>query len=55
MTKQEAENLKRAINQGYNDRNDYPPFAITSWVDRFYYREYIFRIIDEFAEKNKND
>lgn len=50
MTKEEAEDLKRKIDRGYHDRDDYPPYAIESWTDRNRYREYVFKIIDEFVE-----
>ena len=49
MTKEEAEKLKRKIDNGYHDRNDYPRYTIDPITDRNRYREYIFRIIDENA------
>lgn len=51
MKKEEADKLKTAIDRGYNNRPDYPPFAIVSWDDRKRYREYIFKIIDEFTDQ----
>lgn len=49
MKASEAFQIKNAIDSGYRDRNDYPPFAIAPWDDRNRYREYIFKIIDEFV------
>jgi hypothetical protein len=49
MTKDEAEEIKRIIDRGYHEREDYPPFALTPWDDRNRYRAYVFKIIDEAA------
>lgn len=49
MTKQEARELQKKIDDGYPDRDDYPPYAIAPWDDRNRYREYVFKIIDEVA------
>lgn len=54
MTNQERvdliEKIKREIDFGYNGRDDYPPFALVAWDDRARYREYVFKIMDEFAQ-----
>lgn len=42
--------IKREIDDGYHNRKDYPPYALASWDDRSRYREYAFRIMDEFAQ-----
>ena len=44
------ENIKRDIDNGYHNRNDYPPYALVSWDDRTRYREYIFKIMDEYVQ-----
>lgn len=49
LTAEQDAQLKRAIDRGYHERTDYPPYALTPWDDRNRYREYIFRIIDEQA------
>lgn len=48
MTKEEALKLQRTIDDGYHNRDDYPPFALMSWDDRNRYRKYVFKIIEEF-------
>lgn len=45
------EKLKRDIDNGYHDREDYPPFALAAWDDRNRYRAYVFKIIDELIEE----
>ena len=50
MTKEEIEEIKRVIDSGYGNRDDYPPYALMSWDDRNRYRKYIFKILDEFVE-----
>jgi len=42
--------IKREIDNGYHNREDYPPYALMSWDDRNRYREYVFRIMNEFAQ-----
>lgn len=42
--------IKKEIDDGYHCREDYPPFALVSWDDRSRYREYVFKIMDEFAQ-----
>lgn len=44
------EAIKREIDSGYHQRKDYPPYALVSWDDRHHYREYVFKIMDEFAQ-----
>ena len=44
------EKIKRAIDDGYHNRDDYPPFAIMAWDDRSRYRKYVYKIMDEFAQ-----
>ena len=44
------EKIKREIDEGYHSRSDYPPYALVSWDDRNRYREYIFKVMDEFAQ-----
>ena len=44
------EKIKREIDNGYHSRNDYPPYALASWDDRNRYREYVFKIMNEFAQ-----
>ena len=44
------EAIKREIDDGYHERIDYPPYAIMSWDDRNLYREYVFKIMDEYAQ-----
>ena len=44
------EKIKQAIDNGYHDRDDYPPFAIVSWDDRSRYKNYVYKIMDEFAQ-----
>lgn len=44
------EKIKRKIDNGYHDREDYPPFALAAWDDRNRYRKYVFKIMDEFAQ-----
>jgi len=44
------EKLKRAIDYGYFDRKDYPPYELMTWDDRNLYRKYVFKIMDEFAQ-----
>ena len=38
--------LKRA-NDGYHDRDDYPPFALVSWDDRALWNAYLRKINEE--------
>jgi hypothetical protein len=42
--------IKREIDDGYHRRDDYPPYALVSWDDRNRYRQYVFKIMDEFAQ-----
>lgn len=51
MNKNEAIKLKNEIDEGYHEREDYPPYALMPWDDRNRYREYIFKIIDEFTDR----
>ena len=48
-----------ALTDGYHNRKDYPPFAITSRDDRNRYREYVKRVLDDeyqnFKKKYKVD
>lgn len=44
------EKIKREIDNGYHNRDDYPPYALMSWDDRNRYRTYIYKIMDEFAQ-----
>lgn len=44
------EKIKREIDNGYSNRDDYPPFALMAWDDRGRYREYVFKIMGEFAQ-----
>jgi hypothetical protein len=47
MKKEEIQKIKNLIDRGYNDRDDYPPFALNVIEDRNRYRAYIFKILDE--------
>ncbi len=44
------EKIKREIDDGYHNRQDYPPYALVSWDDRSCYRRYVYKIMDEFAQ-----
>lgn len=44
-----SQKLKDVIDRGYHHRKDYPSFALTPWDDRNRYRDYIFKIIDEYT------
>ena len=44
------EKMKQTMDKGYHDRQDYPPYALAPWDDRNRYREYIFKIMDEYAQ-----
>ncbi len=44
------EKIKLEIDGGYGNRDDYPPYALMAWDDRNRYREYTFKIMDEFAQ-----
>ena len=54
MTNQERvdliDKIKKEVDNGYHDRDDYPPYALVSWDDRNRYRKYVFKIMDEFAQ-----
>jgi hypothetical protein len=39
------EKIKQEIDNGYHNRDDYPPYAIMSWDDRSRYRAYVFKTI----------
>jgi len=51
MTKDDAEKIKREIDDGYHNQKEsgYPPFALTAWEDRSRYREYVFKVIDKYV------
>lgn len=36
---------------GYHDREDYPPFALTSWDDRTKWNKYLEKINEELDKK----
>lgn len=42
--------IKLEIDGGYHKREDYPPYALMAWDDRTRYRQYIFKILDEYAQ-----
>lgn len=50
MSTDEATRLKNAIRNGYSNREDYPPFALTPFEDRNRYLEYVNRVIEDFTE-----
>ena len=50
MTQDDAKKLKDAIENGYYQRDDHPPFALMAWDDRTRYKEYVFRVIDSLTE-----
>ena len=52
MTEKEAQELKDTIDRGYHNRTDYPLLAIDPITNRNRYRDYIFKIIDEFVKKS---
>lgn len=50
--KQETINdLRREIVNAYNTRDDYPPFALTSFEDRPRYHKYILKLLDEMEKE----
>lgn len=44
------EKIKKEIDYGYHLRDDYPPYALVSWDDRTRFHEYVYKILDEFAQ-----
>ena len=41
----------KAANDGYHNRSDYPPFAISVWDDRILWSDYLTKINDELDSK----
>lgn len=55
MTGKEFANaLLRKLDNGYHDREDYPPFAIDPMTDRNRYREYVRAVAEEFFTENES-
>lgn len=55
MTGQEFANaLLKKLDDGYHNREDYPPFAIDSMTDRNRYRYYVRTVAAEFYQENES-
>lgn len=44
------EDVMKAADDGYHNRDDYPPYAIMAWDDRKRWREYVEKINKELSE-----
>lgn len=51
----EFEKVLNTAMDGYNNRDDYPPFALTSWDDRNKFIEYLKKINKELKEEVGNE
>lgn len=47
----EFEKVLKTAMDGYHDRKDYPPFALTSWDDRNRFIAYLKKINKELEEE----
>lgn len=43
--------ILQALDSGYNDRDDYPPFALDLLTDRNRYRDYLIRVLNDLAKR----
>ena len=46
----EFAHVLKMAEDGYHDRNDYPPFALTSWEDRQRWTAYLKRLAAELDD-----
>lgn len=60
MTKEKDRYFKvieilKELDDGYYDqeKDDYPPFALTPWDDRERYRDYIYRVLRRLVDEGK--
>ena len=44
-----AKSIRRKIEGAYNDRDDYPPYALTPFADRPLYHQYIIKLLEEWG------
>ncbi len=45
------EEVIKTANDGYHNRNDYPPYALASWTDRNRWIKYLEKINEELNKK----
>jgi len=43
--------IRQKIVNAYNERDDYPPFALTVFEDRPRYHRYILKLLDEMEKE----
>ena len=51
MPEELAEKIIQAANDGYHNRPDYPPYALTPWDDRLRWSDYIKKVAAEVLAK----
>ena len=51
----EFKEVLKIANEGYHERNDYPPYALVSWEDRNKWNKYLEKINDELDEGKKTN
>ena len=49
LTKDQANYILNAISNGYHNRNDYPPFALSAIEDRQRFSNYVSKVIRDIA------
>lgn len=50
ITADQANRIISAISRGYTERDDYPPFALSSIEDRSRFFQYVDRVVRDLAE-----
>ena len=46
-----GDRILRKANDGYHNRDDFPPYAVMSWDDRLRWSAYIKKIADEIERE----
>ena len=49
LSKDQANHILNAISNGYHNRNDYPPYALSAIEDRSRFSAYVSKVIKDFA------
>lgn len=50
LTNDQANAILNAIDGGYHNRNDYPPFALDSMTDRARFSQYVSTVIRDLVK-----
>ncbi len=55
FTVQDLDEIERVVSNGYHTRDDYPPFNINPFRDRFDFEKYIYRVMGEMTTTDETD